>query len=195
MGSLGDVETRLAWIPLGAGGHVVKHTGGWYERLVARRERRPACDLYHAALEVELPAGRYAVEMGPAWGPGSGGSGVQLTGPVGLRPLGRSRWFRYEVRCTREGEIPDIGYAVGGPLVVPGRRGAGERLVAQVARSPALTWGRDEVGAGEMWNSNSLVAWLLVSSGHDTAGLAPPARGRAPGWHAGLLVAARQQLT
>jgi hypothetical protein len=52
-------------------------------------------------------------------------------------------------------------------------------------------WGRDELKAGEMWNSNSMVAWLIV-----TAGLAPelaplPEHGRAPGWDSGLRVARR----
>ena len=44
-----------------------------------------------------------------------------------------------------------------------------------------------------MWNSNSLTAWLLSRRGHDPAapGLQPPAHGRAPGWSAGLIVAAR----
>jgi hypothetical protein len=43
-----------------------------------------------------------------------------------------------------------------------------------------------------MWNSNSVVAWLLVRTGIDAAAVAPPARGRAPGWHAGLVAAARE---
>jgi hypothetical protein len=42
-----------------------------------------------------------------------------------------------------------------------------------------------------MWCSNSLASWLLVRSGHDVADLRPPADGRAPGWTAGLTVAAR----
>ena len=57
---------------------------------------------------------------------------------------------------------------------------------------PTATWGRDEQRTGEMWNSNSLVAWLLARSGHDTDAIAPPAHGRAPGWFAGLSVAARE---
>jgi hypothetical protein len=42
-----------------------------------------------------------------------------------------------------------------------------------------------------MWNSNSLTAWLLARSGHCTEAITLPARGRAPGWSAGLAVAAR----
>jgi hypothetical protein len=55
---------------------------------------------------------------------------------------------------------------------------------------PALTWGRDELHAGEMWNSNSLTAWLLARSGHQMADIHPPVHGRAPGWHAGEHLAA-----
>ena len=56
---------------------------------------------------------------------------------------------------------------------------------------PNATWGRDELRTGEMWNSNSLVSWLLSRSGHDTDSVVLPFRGRAPGWSAGLVVAAR----
>ena len=43
-----------------------------------------------------------------------------------------------------------------------------------------------------MWNSNSLISWLLARSGIETAPIHPPLGGRAPGWHAGLVVAARE---
>jgi hypothetical protein len=66
-------------------------------------------------------------------------------------------------------------------------------LLQRAREVPALTWGRDELGAGEMWNSNSLVAWLLAGSGHDMTAITPPARGRAPGWAAGLQLARRGQ--
>jgi hypothetical protein len=56
---------------------------------------------------------------------------------------------------------------------------------------PTRTWGRDELAAGEMWNSNSLTSWLLAGSGHQVDGLVPPDGGRAPGWAAGLVVAER----
>ena len=44
----------LYWLPLGAGGHVVRINGRLHEAFTARRERRPARDLYHSALEVYL---------------------------------------------------------------------------------------------------------------------------------------------
>ena len=57
---------------------------------------------------------------------------------------------------------------------------------------PTPVWGRDELRAGEMWNSNSVVAWVLTRIGlHADAGQ-PPNHGRAPGWKAGVTVAQRQ---
>jgi hypothetical protein len=54
-------------------------------------------------------------------------------------------------------------------------------------------WGRDELGTGEMWNSNSLTSWLIARSGLRPESIHLPTRGRAPGWDAGLVVAERQR--
>ena len=43
-----------------------------------------------------------------------------------------------------------------------------------------------------MWNSNSLISWLIARSGLDVDSIQPPAGGRAPGWQAGIVVARRQ---
>jgi hypothetical protein len=43
-----------------------------------------------------------------------------------------------------------------------------------------------------MWNSNSVIAWVISRSGMDTESIQPPAGGRPPGWQAGLVVARRQ---
>jgi hypothetical protein len=43
-----------------------------------------------------------------------------------------------------------------------------------------------------MWNSNSIIAWLLERSGLDINRITPPSGGRAPGWNAGIVVARRQ---
>lgn len=183
----------LSWIPLGAGASVpiVTWNGRLFERVAARRRHEPPRDLYHAALEVYLDGDRHAIEMAPAWGPGSGGGGVVATGPVGLRWLGRSRFFRYEVRCSRDGVIPDLGWAVGGARRVTEDPVAVRRLLGLVPQVPVATWGRDELRTGDMWNSNSLVAWLLARSGADLRRTTLPEGGRAPGWDAGLIVAAR----
>jgi hypothetical protein len=56
---------------------------------------------------------------------------------------------------------------------------------------PALVWGRDEGHTGDMWNSNSVISWLIASAGLDVGRIQPPTGGRAPGWQAGLEIAAR----
>ena len=120
--------------------------------------------------------------------------GVVRVGPVGLRLLGRSRLFRYEVHRWLDGTIPDLDGAVGGARRVSTDRVLARRVLDLAPEFPDRTWGRDEQSTGEMWNSNSLTSWLLARSGHDVSGIAPPDRGRAPGWSAGLVVAARQAI-
>jgi hypothetical protein len=90
------------------------------------------------------------------------------------------------------GVIPDLAEAVASPRQVSHDVAHARRLLDLVPSVPAVTWGRDELHTGDMWNSNSLTAWLLARSGHETLDLGPPAHGRAPGWHAGLIVAARE---
>lgn len=72
-----------------------------------------------------------------------------------------------------------------------GARRASPRLVPHV---PMPVWGRDELDAGEMWNSNSLTSWLICRSGLHVETIRLPPGGRAPGWHAGVVVARRQAL-
>jgi len=50
----GMAAVDLYWLPLGAGGHFVRLNGRLYEALDARLQRRPARDLYHSALQVEV---------------------------------------------------------------------------------------------------------------------------------------------
>ena len=191
-----DAGVRLFWLPLGAGGHSVRWNGRVFEALVARRERRDVRDLYHSALEVVRADGeRYIIEMTPAWGGVAGERGVVAEGAVGAQWLGRSRWFRYEIRCWRDGVIPDVEEAVADPPRVSRDPVRADRLLGLVGEAPTVTWGRDELGTGDMWNSNSLIAWLLARSGHDLDAIAMPAGGRAPGWRAGIVVAARTSAT
>jgi hypothetical protein len=65
------------------------------------------------------------------------------------------------------------------------------RLLGLVPALPRPVWGRDELGTGEIWNSNSVIAWLLARSGLPADAIHPPPGGRAPGWQAGLTVAHR----
>jgi hypothetical protein len=181
----------LYWLPLGAGGHSVRVNGKVFEWFAARREHRGRCDLYHSALQVYTPAGRFVIEQAPAWGEGSR-RGVVAEGAVGARALGRLRLFRYEVRSWHEGTIPDIAEAVESPLRLSDRPEDAQRLLEFAPQVPTPVWGRDELGAGEMWNSNSTVSWLLARSGLDVDSIPLPRDGRAPGWNAGIAIAHRQ---
>lgn len=182
---------RLWWLPVGAGGHVVIHTSRWWELWRSHRERRLPQPLFHAALEVLNSGSRFTIEMTPAWGQGRAGRGVVATGPVGLRALGRIRLFRYEVRCWRNGVIPDLAYAPEPPVVFILAAPDAAVLLARVSQVPRHVWGAKMAG-GDMWNSNSLVSWLLQESGIDAAFHHPPLGGRAPGWRAGIDAARRR---
>lgn len=182
----------LYWLPLGAGGHSVRLNGRVFEAVAARLQHRPACDLYHSALVVYLPdQGRFVIEQAPI--PDSRGAerGVVVEGPVGARWAGRMRIFRYEVRRWRNGAIPDIAEAVESPTRLSDDPDVAQRLWECVADLPSPVWGRDEFGTGEMWNSNSIISWLITRSGLPVESIRLPAGGRAPGWHAGIAVATR----
>ncbi|MEP6953067.1 MAG: hypothetical protein ABI950_03265 [Solirubrobacteraceae bacterium] len=176
---------------MGAGGHSVRLNGRAFEAIEAARQHRQRCDLYHAALVVELDGERYTIELAPSPDADEASRGVVGTGAVGSRRLGWSRWFRYEVRCWRGGSIPDLGEAVGGPRRLAGDPRLGRRMLDLVTTAPRPVWGRDELKTGEMWNSNSMTAWLIAATGLSTDELRPPRHGRAPGWRAGLEVARR----
>jgi len=116
---------------------------------------------------------------------------VAATGAVGSRFIGWLRLFRYEVRCWRGGSIPDLSYAVGRPRRLTHDPRIARRLLDLTTIVPRPVWGRDELKTGEMWNSNSMIAWLIAAAGLWMDDLRPPPRGRAPGWYAGLDVAGR----
>lgn len=192
---LSEACVDLYWLPLGAGGHCVRWNGRVFEALAAGLERRERSDLYHSALEVRLAGERHVIEQAPVWNMGQVDRGIVCEGAVGARWLGRWKLFRYEVRRWRNGVIPDALEAVESPLRVSTDAAQARRVLDLVPGVPPATWGRDELRTGEMWNSNSLVSWLLARSGHDTDAIAPPAHGRAPGWSAGLVLAAREART
>ena len=183
----------LYWIPLGAGNRTVQFSGRTYESIAARLDRRPPCHLYHSALVATLGGDRYFIEMTPV--PSASHAvadrGVVGGGAVGTNWAQRLRIFRYEIRCWRNGIIPDLHHAVGGPVDLTHDESRIRAALEAVPSVPTPTWGRDELGAGEMWNSNSVIAWVLGVTGlHPHAGV-PPAPGRAPGWDAGITVAGR----
>jgi hypothetical protein len=184
----------LYWLPLGAGGHSVRLNGRVYEAVAARLGRRPVSDLYHSALEVRVPEGRFVIEQAPIRAGDGAERGVVAEGAVGSRWAGHLRIFRYELRRWRDGVIPDVAEAVESPQRLSDDPQRARRLLALVPAVPTPVWGRDELSAGEMWNSNSIIAWLVARAGLDADTIVPPTGGRAPGWNAGLLVARRHEI-
>ena len=187
-----DVAVDLYWIPLGAGGHFVRFNGNVYEAAQSLLQRRPRLDLFHSALVVNLPEGPYSIEC--AWVSSTNASerGVVAAGPVGSAWAGRLRIFRYEVRCWLDGVIPDVGEAVESPQRLSDDERRGRRLLELAPQVPTPAWGRDKLGVGEMWNSNSVISWLLLRSGIGVESVRLPTGGRAPGWDAGLAAGRRQ---
>jgi hypothetical protein len=180
----------LYWLPLGAGGHSVRLNGKVFEAVAARIEDRAPRDLYHSALILRLPEAQFVIEQAPV-GKDGATRGVVAEGSVGSRRAGRFRIFRYEVRCWRDGVIPDIDEAVASPRRLTEDVDVMRRLLDVVHSVPTPVWGRDELGTGEMWNSNSTISWLIASSGLPAEAIEPPPGGRAPGWNAGVAFARR----
>jgi hypothetical protein len=181
----------LYWLPLGAGGHFVRFNGKLYEAASAFLSRRRRADLYHSALQVELPEVTYVIEQAPVPDLSGETRGVVAEGPVGARWAGRFRIFRYEVRVWQGGYIPDVAQAVESPVRLSADPDDARKVLATVPRVPTPVWGRDEFDTGEMWNSNAVIAWIVCRSGLDAESIRPPAGGRAPGWRAGLEAARR----
>lgn len=166
--------------------------GRIYEAIKAILGRRRPCALYHTALKVHVPGGDFVVEtMWPSPDADTASRGVVLEGAVGSRRLARLRTFRYEVRRWRNGILPDADEAVGGPQRVSDNIDQATRLLESADTVPALIWGRDQLDTSDMWNSNSVISWLLVRSGVPIGTVPPPEGGRAPGWDAGIAIANR----
>jgi hypothetical protein len=171
----------------------VRLNGRVFEAVVARREKRPARSLYHSALVVSAPEGEFVIEMAPVRDRDGALRGVVAEGAVGSRLARSLRIFRYEIRRWRDGVIPDVDEAVESPQRLTEDPTIASRVLGLVPEVPTPVWGRDELRAGEMWNSNSLISWLLVRSGLGIDAVRLPSGGRAPGWDAGLAVARREE--
>jgi hypothetical protein len=185
----------LYWLPLGAGDRIVRVCGFAFEAITARLTARRPLDLYHAALEARTPQSSFVIEVAPyIWGAEARACrGVVAEGPVASPLAARLGLFRYELRCWRDGIIPDIEYAVASPVQISDDACAARQLLDLVRSVPMRTWGRDELDLGEMWTSNSVISWLIARARVWSADLRPPAGGRAPGWDAGLRIAVRQE--
>jgi hypothetical protein len=183
----------LYWLPLGAGGQCVRLNGRVFEAIVSQREHRSPYALFHSALEARVEEGRFMIEMTPVPDSTAPSRGAVASGPVGSRWLGRFRIFRYEIHRWRDGVIADVGEAVDSPQRLACEESSARRLLDLVPSVPTPVWGLDELGAGEMWNSNSVTSWLIARAGLDPDSIHPPIGGRAPGWNAGLAVAQRPE--
>lgn len=122
----GEAAVDLYWLPLGAGGYSVRLNGRAFEAIASRVERRPACDLYHSALEVRVDAERFVIEQAPVRDGRGEQRGVVAEGPVGSRWAGRLRIFRY-----RDPPVARRLY--------PRHRGGRRRTAASSRRSSART--------------------------------------------------------
>ena len=145
--------------------------------------------LYHSALEISVPTGRFVIEMTPIPDAEGHRRGVVAEGAVGSRWLGRARLFRYEIRRWNGGGIPDASEAVDSPVTVADDLATARRILELATAVPTPVWGRDDLRTGDMWNSNSVTSWLLTTAGIDTTTIRCPEHGRAPGWTAGIVVA------
>jgi hypothetical protein len=183
----------LYWIPLGAGARVVRISGRTYEAISSLAQRRSRRALFHSALIATIGDEDTIIEMAPVPDPnGQHERGVVAEAPVGTRRARRFRVFRYEIRRWRNGVIPDLSYAVSSPVRITENPSVVHRVLELVPLVPTPVWGRDELGVGEMWNSNSVTSWLLTRAGLGGAAGVPPGGGRAPGWDAGVRTAQHQ---
>jgi len=155
----------LYWLPLGAGGHFVRINGRAYETVAARMARRPACALYHSALEVRLDSERFVIEMAPIFDapPSSAASS----------PKGRSAHAGPDApgcfATASDGGLTDASpTSTRRSTALTDQRAIARRVLDLVAQVPTPVWGRDELQTGGMWNSNSVIAWLVVRSGIDS---------------------------
>ena len=139
--------------------------GRIFEAVVARLEKRPTKDLYHSALVVKVPETEFVIEQAPVRDGGGALRGVVAEGAVGSHWASSLRIFRYEIRCWRDGVIPDVDEAVDSPQRLTDDPFLAQHFLDLVPGVPTPVWGRDELGAGEMWNSNSLTSWLIARSG------------------------------
>src|SRR5262249_58871516 len=97
MTSMDEQEGRLApavdlyWIPLGAGGYVVRWSGKLYEALKALAEHRPRLDLYHSALQIWLADDRFVIQCAAILNLRGAERGGVAGGAVGVRGRGPLR--------------------------------------------------------------------------------------------------------
>jgi len=142
-------------------------------------------------LVVVAPAGRFVIEQTPVPDHHGERRGVSWRERSDRNSSDASISSGYEIRRWRHGVIPDIAEAVSSPVRLTEEPTRASQIVYLVPSVPDLVWGRDEGHTGEIWNSNSVVSWLLARAGLDPDRIQPPTGGRSPGWRAGVEIAHR----
>ncbi|NUQ55671.1 MAG: hypothetical protein HUU14_07290 [Dehalococcoidia bacterium] len=182
-----DCFLDLYWLPVAAGklSPPRKWSLAAWEAIDAALHRRARGALYHCALKARTETGEtYTIELTPHFA--GGPVAPAMTGSVGFRLAGRSRFFRYQLLCMQAESLPDEEWAVTDPVRLPADGEAVRRVLAVAPSAPPHTWGRRVRGTHEMWTSNSTISWLLLRSGVDAKQIDVPVGGRAPGWSAGI---------
>jgi hypothetical protein len=91
--------------------------------------------------------------------------GVAVEGPVGSRRLTASALFAMRFGAGTRASSPISLKRVESPQGLITDENQAHRILELVPTVPPLLWGRDELGVGDMWNSNSVVSWLLARRG------------------------------
>src|ERR687886_687688 len=112
----------LYWLPLGAGGHVVRWNGRIYEAISARLEHRAVQDLYHAALEVHVGGDRFVIEMAPVWAVRDADRGVVAEGPGAPAAAARAARSHRHLGTRRTGHRRDVELQLDDGLAAGGQR-------------------------------------------------------------------------
>lgn len=185
-----SIGIDLFWIPLGAGGNFVPLNGRVYEAIEAALQRRPRYDLYHSGLVVVVPDGRYTIEQTPAR-PHGEKRGVVGIGPIGGHWIAHWHLFRYELRRWRDGVIPDIGEAVDSPQRLSSDPAVAKRLLDLLPEVPFLCGAATSSAAVTCGTRTRKLPGCLPARALMSIPSSRPPGGRAPGWHAGLVAAAR----
>ena len=183
---------ELYWIPLGAGGHSVRLNGRVFEAIAAAASigdaatsitPRSSSSSTAIATRSSSRRRRTLTRRAAAWSPPAPSAAATPAGCACFATrsaAGAAGRFRISTRRSA------------GPRRLSSDPRDARRLLDLVRTVPTPVWGRDELKTGEMWNSNSMTAWLIAATGLSTDLLRPPPRGRAPGWDAGIEVARRR---
>jgi hypothetical protein len=155
---------ELYWLPLGAGGWFVRLNGRIWEAIHAQRKHRRPLDLYHTALIVRVPEGRFVVENcwpipnadGPAPQRAGGGAGVEP-------PAGPLADVRYESAAGETASSPNAGEAVASPQLLSQDSVVAHRLLDLVGSLPNPVWGP----------AKNLTPPMVLSVGGPTTLIAP----------------------